>query len=100
MSATGTGLPRQVEIYCVLAGSWQLPGLGYGDFVLGATSGALPCNREVLPLAEDVPGPKACSPCLENKEQIVFLPAISPLPLPRAAQRWSEPCPGQQPGLG
>lgn len=44
--------------------------------------GALPCNREVLPLAEAVPGPKACSPCLENKELIVFLPDILPCRLP------------------
>lgn len=73
MSATGTGLPRQVEIYCVLAGSWQLPGWAMGTLFWEPLPGALPCKRGVLPLEgsgpspEDVPGPKACSPCLETR---------------------------------
>lgn len=67
-SATGTGLlwpalSREVEIKCVLAGSWQQQlftfhslGLRYGSFVLGAASrgsalqqrGSYPC--QVTPL--------------------------------------------------
>lgn len=70
MSATGTGLlwpalSREVEIKCVLAGSWQQQlftshslGLRYGGFVLGAAlpfQGLCLAAERFFPLPSNTP---------------------------------------------